>query len=137
MVAIKITSFSNKKFKGKLNFISICFLIWIDKNMSIYPLWLLSLKGIGASNIFLYYKQHWILYENFKYKLQASFYRIKNLYKLLRYCNFCEKFLIQMYRLNFFWVQFSWKFEKYLKIYLLPIFLSNLLYIFRICPLYY
>ena len=59
---------------------------------------MINIKGIGEGpTFFLHLNQHWLLYESLKYKLQASFYRFKNLIKLLRYCNFCKKFPIQVY----------------------------------------
>ena len=53
------------------------------------------------------------------YKLQASFYRIKNIFLSLRYCNFPKKFPIQTHGSQIFQGQFSQKFKKSLKIYLL------------------
>ena len=82
----------------------------------------LPTQGIGDPSFFLlkinngfYMKAKCIKYKLFLQKKTNS---------LLRYSHFCKKFLIQTYGWQFFHGQFSQKFKKSLKVYLLLGFFS-------------
>ena len=68
------------------------------------------------------------LYENFKYKLQATSYRIQKYPLVQDILLFVKSFRYKQVDTNF-WGQFSKKFKKLLNIYLF-LFSSNLLQIF-------
>ena len=55
---------------------------------------------------------NYFIYESLKYKLQASFYRIKNLIQLLRHCNFDKNFQYKHMDCKFLVVNFLGNFKN-------------------------
>ena len=62
---------------------------------------------------------------------KPDFIEQKNLILFLRYFNFCKKFLVQTYEPQIIHEKFSQKFKKFVKIYLLFLFLARDLKLFK------
>ena len=67
----------------------------------------MSFKGIGeGSNIFFIEDNIGFYIKEKSTKYEPVFTEFKNIFQVLKFCNSCKKFPVQIYGLQFFWVNF-------------------------------